>query len=236
MTMSPTNMFCQSTFTTAFTALGPIFITKVIEGTTVFTVVYDTSTTESIDRYTASDGEVLTAWIRDDLSGIQLKSPTTLTSGTARAGPMTVYWQSSDLSNFPSAYAASLASLLNLTLEATTTSSTVSSTPIPGPSGTPGPTATSLSTGAKVGISVGTALGSLALSIVLIMLFLRHRRRKRAAQDSAVPEMSGVSSGFRSFVNGAWRSEAEGKSDPVEMDSRNVNVIPGPPVELDAAR
>jgi hypothetical protein len=219
--MTPGDYGCVRTFTTAFTALGPISITWAIDDSIVPRIVYDDNINVAVAR---------------GLVGMGVSSPTTLTSGTATAVPMTVYWQSSDLSKFPSAYAASLASLLNLPLEATTTSSTVSSTPIPGPSETPGPTATGLSTGAKVGISVGTALGSLVLSIILIMLFLRHRKRKRAAQNPAVAEMSGVSSGFRSFVNGAWRSEAEGKSEPVEMDSGNVNVIPGPPVELDAAR
>jgi hypothetical protein len=195
--MAWTTGFCGGTFTTALTALRPISMTTSTNGKTFVTTVYD---------------------VYDVINGVELSSPTILTSGTAVAEPMLVYWQSSDLSNFPSAYAASLASLLNLPLEATTT------------------TATGLSTGAKVGISVGTALGSLALSIILIMLFLRHRKRKRAAQNPAVAEMSGVSSGFRSFMNGRWRSEAEAKSEPVEMDSRNVNVIPGPPVELDAAR
>jgi hypothetical protein len=192
-----TTGFCGGTFTTALTALRPISITTSTNGKTFVTTVYD---------------------VYDVINGVELSSPTILTSGTAVAEPMLVYWQSSDLSNFPSAYAASLASLLNLPLEATTT------------------TATGLSTSAKDGISVGAALGSLTLSIVLIMLFLRHRKRKRAAQHPAVPEMSGFSSGFRSFMNGRWRSEAEGKSEPVEMDSRSVNVIPGPPVELDAAR
>lgn len=216
---------CKSTFTTAFTALRPISITTVSDGTPLPTTVYDIylSYLWSFALVTRSDG------VESRVATYPFsKSPTTLTSGIAQVYPTSVYWQSSDLRDFPSAYAASLASLLNLPLEATTTSSTVSSTRMPG--------STSLSTSAKVGIGVGTALGSLALSIILIMLFLRHRKRKRAAQKPAVPEMSGASSGFRSFMNGRWRSEAEAKSEPVEMDSRNVNVIPGPPVELDAAR
>ncbi|KAH7080478.1 hypothetical protein BKA63DRAFT_488233 [Paraphoma chrysanthemicola] len=217
---------CRGMITTPLTAMQPISITEVINGKTFPTLVYDTIS-ESISVRTLPNMEEQTV-----RAVLELKSPTVLTSGIAEAAAMTVYWQASDISNFPSAYAASIAALI-----ATTTSSTVSipepTTTLPNNTMT---TATRLSTGAKVGIGVGTALGGITLFAVFIALLLRHRKKKHAAQDPSVPEMSGYSSGFKRFLHGKWRSEAEAKSEPVEIDSRNVNVIPGPPVELDASR
>jgi NAD(P)-dependent dehydrogenase (short-subunit alcohol dehydrogenase family) len=90
-----------------------------------------------------------------------------------------------------------------------------------------------LSTGGKAGIGVGAVLGFVALGALLILLLLR---RKKKLQHPTVPEMDGQPSGFKRFLGGKWRAEAEAKSEPVEIDSRGIKVIPGPPVELEAAR
>ena len=37
------------------------------------------------------------------------------------------------------------------------------------------------------------------------------------------------------FLEGNWRSEVRTENPSRELDSRAVNVVPGPPVELDAA-
>lgn len=57
-------------------------------------------------------------------------------------------------------------------------------------------------------------------------LFMRNR--EKAVQDATTPEISGQSSGLMSHVGGTRRAEAEAKSEPVEIDSMNVRVIPGP--------
>jgi hypothetical protein len=35
------------------------------------------------------------------------------------------------------------------------------------------------------------------------------------------------------YLDGKWRSEAEAKNEPGELDSRNIRVVGGPPVELE---
>ncbi|KAH7394776.1 hypothetical protein BKA66DRAFT_455799 [Pyrenochaeta sp. MPI-SDFR-AT-0127] len=47
--------------------------------------------------------------------------------------------------------------------------------------------------------------------------------------------MSGQSAGFKKFFGGKWRAEADGESQPVEIDSRDVFVIPCPPAELEGS-
>jgi hypothetical protein len=89
-----------------------------------------------------------------------------------------------------------------------------------------------LSTGAKAGIAIGAILGVALLAGLVIICCLRQRKKKR--QHPIVSEMSGQSSGLRRLLKGNWRGEMDGSSQPVEIDSRQVVVVPGPPAELEA--
>jgi hypothetical protein len=93
-----------------------------------------------------------------------------------------------------------------------------------------------LSTGAKAGIGVGVALGF----VILLLLRRRKRNRLQHIAHPDFPEVSGESSGHKHYMGGEWRAEAEVKEPPVEIDSsdvqKNVHVVPGQPVELEAPR
>jgi hypothetical protein len=148
-------------------------------------------------------------------------------TGTVWAEPVSVYWQSSDLSLFPSAYATSLASAMNVPfLSATSpTSSTL-------PTRTP----EALSVGAKAGIGVGAFFGVAIIAGALVFVSLRRRKRQKSMQHPDLPEMNGQDSGFKRMFAGKWRAEVDGSSKPVEIDSRNVMVMPGSPVELEGSQ
>jgi len=173
-----------------------------------------------------------------------LHNITVLTSGTAYAIPDTIFWQSNDLNLFPSDYARSLATVIGVPYGASTSPS-----PAPAPTfSIKGPTSSAtqsiqtptsgvkptLSKGTKVGVGVASTFGALILgAIIFYTVWLR--RRKRALQyETKLPEMSGNSKGLRIFLKGEWRAEAEAESQPVEIDSRGVVIMPGPPSELEA--
>jgi hypothetical protein len=218
MALNEFKTYCTSGFSTAFTALGAI---STLENQTLQSYVYDTVTLV-LSVVTFSNV------ISTSTLVFSLRSPTVLSSGLAQAQAVTVRWQSSDLSSFPSAYAASLASLVAMPVGPTSSSSSLSLV-----TSSPPPITHGLSTGGKAGIGVGAVLGFVALGALLILLLLR---RKKKLQHPTVPEMNGQPSGFKRFLGGKWRAEAEAKSEPVEIDSRGIKVIPGPPVELEAAR
>jgi hypothetical protein len=95
---------CVSTFSTLLTAISPL-ITTIYE---MKVMLFDTSTV--IERSTAySGGSVGTV-----LEHYLISETTVLTTGTAWAYPVKVFWHSSDLSVFPSAYAMSLASVIQV--------------------------------------------------------------------------------------------------------------------------
>jgi hypothetical protein len=130
--------------------------------------------------------------------------------------------------NFPSAYATSITSLVGIPFGLAS-----SSPPLPPATSSRPPDNYGLSTSAKAGIGVGAVLGFEALGALLILLFLR---RKKKVQQPTVPEIRGQPSRFKGILGGNWGAEAETESEPMELDSRGVKVIPGPPVELEAAR
>jgi hypothetical protein len=88
------------------------------------------------------------------------------------------------------------------------------------------------STGAKAGIAIGAILG-VALLAGLVIICCLHQRMKKW-QHLKVPEMSGQPSGLMRLLRGNWGGEMDGSSQPVEIDSRQVVVVPGPPAELEA--
>lgn len=156
---------------------------------------------------------------------------TTLTTGVAIADPVVVAWQAEDYSYFPSKYASSLLSRFAITI----------------PTPTPGPTTntytkvgtTRLSTAARVGIAVGSAIGALTLIIVVILLFLKRRRYKNVESQLSEPEIPEMQDQDRDLANkkwwirGRWRNEVQAQADPQELENTTVNVVPGPPAELD---
>lgn len=89
---------------------------------------------------------------------------------------------------------------------------------------------TALSTGVEAGITIGAVLGVALLIGVVVFCLLRRKK----ARHPDVPEMSEQTSGFKKLLQGRWRVELDGKFQSVEIDSRKVYVVPGPPAELEA--
>jgi hypothetical protein len=172
-----------------------------------------------------------------DCTDTLLRDLSDMASGTAYAHPFVVYWQSSDLSKFPSDYASSIALMINVPFgDLTTTASAPPSPPTP-PTPPPPPTNPSnRSSGLKPGAIAGIAVGVVMLvisSVVLGLYFWRRRKQQRLQHTDAV-ELEGSSRGLKHFVGGKWRAEQDGTSQPVEAGSTSVKIIPGPPVELDS--
>jgi hypothetical protein len=214
---------CQSIFSTPFTVMAPVSITiNINTDFTSKTVLWD-QTTRLPYAYSIGSGSVS----RLVSSPTTVRSQTVFSTGTVWAEPVSVYWQSSDLSLFPSAYATSLASAMNVPfLSATSpTSSTL-------PTRTP----EALSVGAKAGIGVGAFFGVAIIAGALVFVSLRRRKRQKSMQHPDLPEMNGQDSGFKRMFAGKWRAEVDGSSKPVEIDSRNVMVMPGSPVELEGSQ
>lgn len=147
------------------------------------------------------------------LGGNTYSSPTVLASGRLFAEPVRVLWQSSDLSAFPNAYATSLAATMGVKFSVES----------------------SISTGAKAGIAIGAVLGFALLAGAIAVLVLRRRRKAQCpSMPENMAEMSGHSTGLKKLFRGKWRAEMDGGSQPAEIDSRKVYVVPGPPAELEA--
>jgi hypothetical protein len=93
----------------------------------------------------------------------------------------------------------------------------------------------SLSTGAKAGIAIGAILGFSLIAGAIAVLVLRKRRKAQVpGMPEDVAEMPSHSAGLKRLFRGKWRVEMDGDSQPVEIDSRKVYVVPGPPAELEA--
>lgn len=201
---------CQRTLTAPFTALAPITTATLFNAGPIFSF--------------------LTVW--DTIQGGTLyRSETVLSSGTLFAEPVTIIWQSSDLSKFPSAYATALAATMGVKLQENFQPDLRADSS--------GEAAAGLSVGAKVGIALGAVLGFALLIGAAVMLFLR--RRKKAKQSLELDgrtepavEMPGYSSGFKRFFRGRWRAEADGRMQRAEMETEKVFELPVPPAELEA--
>jgi hypothetical protein len=209
---------CQSIFSTPFTVMVPVSIHININDDFKTTAILWDQTTQIPYTYTMGEGQVLNLVS----STTTVRSQTVFSTGTVWAEPVSVYWQSSDLSLFPSAYATSLASAMGVPFSVAS---------LPSSSAPPTPAPTGLSTGAKVGIAIGAVLGISLFIGALLLFFLRHRGK--FVRHPEIPEMTGQDSGFKTMFAGKWRAEVDGSSKPIEIDSRNVMVVPGSPVELE---
>ncbi|CAN9133256.1 unnamed protein product [Alternaria alternata] len=161
----------------------------------------------------------------------EIRRPTSLLSAAEFGPAFAIYWRASDLSLFPTDYASSLASVIDVPFGNSTAGPT---SPASGDGGNSG-----LSPGAIAGIAVGVA--TLIILGVVALLFLR-RRRKRQTQEKqrlptpAVAEMQGESTGLQHFVGGKWRAESDAGAQLVEAGSRPVTLSPKEPVELDSTQ
>jgi hypothetical protein len=169
----------------------------------------------------------------------------TISSGIAIADAVVVGWQLDDLSHFPSNYVSSLVQGIGDNLMP----SASSSTPVPASSPTlsqqtelPPAQSKALDTGAKAGIGAAIGIGALLAGVGILLLYLRIKRRVTATTvarpETSIPEMEDQDKTLTSrkwFLRGKWRSEHAGVERIQELDSRSVNVMPGPPVELDAS-
>lgn len=116
-------------------------------------------------------------------------------------------------------------------------SSSSSSSPSSGESPPPGGEPTSY--GPSPGVIVGIVFGALFVVILLggaIWLYIsRKRKLRRRGQLPNMPELAqNEKSRLKRFRGGRWRAEIDATSRLVEIDGRSVNVMPGPPRELQA--
>jgi hypothetical protein len=214
---------CVATFTTPVRAFCPYTITR--SSKTTLTLFYESTIRASSGGETIDRTTVLT-------------NITTLTSVSAVAQPLYVLWQSADLSRFPPAYASSLAKRINVPF--TATASPGSSSSLPAQTSPPRSSPEGLNTGAKVGIGIGVSLFVLLIISILAFFLLRrrHTRNNTSASTSQpttaeMEDQDAILSTRKWYLGGKWRSEAEAKNEPGELDSRNVRVVGGPPAELE---
>lgn len=197
---------CQRTLTAPFTALAPINTATLHNPGPVlsFQTVWDTTT-----------GSIL------------YRSETILSAGTLFAEPVTIIWQSSDLSKFPSAYATALAATMGVELQATLIRTESSTKPTSG-----------LTVGAKVGVALGALCFALLVGATIIFCLQKRRKTKQPVVSTHelvhVSEMSGYSSGLRRLFRGKWRAEVDGRAQRMELEAEKVYELPVPPAELEA--
>jgi hypothetical protein len=195
------------------------------------TTDYEWQTSSWISNGFGSDG-YSTAW---------LSNTTTITSGIAVADPIVVEWHLKDMSNFPSAYASSLADRIGVTLESATPAGSPS---LPRHTNTSSSTSTltppnALSIGAKAGIGVGAALILILIGCTTVFFLLKKKQKQTTSTPAGadVAEMEDQDQTLASkkwYLLGKWRNEHAGEERRHELDSRTVTVIPGSPVELPA--
>jgi hypothetical protein len=198
-----------------------------------------TTGTTNVYHIFANDSWVGACWTTTEYSNL-----TTISSATAYVIALSIMWGSSDLSKFLPAYASLVAKQIGIPF--TPTAFLGASSNLPQQTNNPSPP---LSTAAKAGIGVGIVFGVALLigtGIILTILFLRRRRRRRRRNEPpptlhpdrpATPEMEDQDTALAArkwYLGGRWRSEAEAQSEAGELDGRNVRIVPGPPVELDA--
>jgi hypothetical protein len=206
---------CQGGFSTPRTALA-IFTTTIIDP-------FDNNRTfsgiDTTTRFCTRPGGSQTC-----ANPTNLQRPTVISSGMAYATPFGVYWVESDLSNFPSDYASSLASLVDATFGGNNTTADPS----------PGSKDGGLSPGAIAGIAVGIGLSVILGIVVLLFFWRRKKQQKKRLQQPDEAEMDGNSQEFTRSVNTKWRAEVDGSPLPVEAGTGGV--VPQSPVELESTQ
>ena len=225
MSFAPGGYACEKIFSTPFPVQVPI-------GTSLLTGASSILTSTSFESvgYVSSDRTTSGSWKT-------FRSYSTVTYGSANADPISVAWHESELSLFPSEYAASVAKQIGLEMNFGSSSSNIqteTSTPIPAP--------VALSTGAKVGTIVGAVLGATVIAALAYACLVRRRKRKNTStgpaaetQTAELENQDEELAGWKWHLRGKWRNEAEAVDRHQELDSRTINVIAGPPVELDAS-
>jgi hypothetical protein len=151
---------------------------------------------------------------------------TTISSALAVAGSIRVA--------FPTAYAASLAEKIG----ASPTPRVQTVPDLPRETGVP-PASHELSTAAKAGIGVGSVLGAIIITLAIMLLWMRSRRKRAipTQESTQVPEMEDQDGNLAKrkwFLGCRWRSEADAERTAQELDSKTVHVVPRPPAELEA--
>jgi hypothetical protein len=222
MAMSTVDGNCIKTFSTPMRVLANFTTTWTRGSMTVTASAFDLTTYAC----TGSGYE-------SDCADTTLRRFTDVTSGTAWAAPLVVYWESKDLSHFPPDYAMSLASVIKVPfgdISSSLSNSTVP--PLTPPPTNPNDQGSKLSPGAIAGIAVGIV--TLVISSVVLGLYLWRRQKQQRLQHPDEAEMEGSSRGLKHFLGGRWRAEQDGTSQLVEAGSSSVKIIPGPPVELDS--
>jgi hypothetical protein len=206
MKYNGTGAYCHKTFSKATTALAPF------SATITWTAGFSEPTVFTTTRWIVDWGVDCT---NENERGCHASSPTVLQSGTAKAWPTHVWWQSSDLSMFPSDYATQIAAIASI------------------PFGKSSQPSHRLSPTAQVWIGVGVGFAVVIIVIILLCFWRRRtkRQRQQRTEHPGIPEMEGGSKGLKRFMGGKWRAEAHGTSEPVEAEARSVRVIPGPPAE-----
>jgi hypothetical protein len=143
---------CQSVLSTPFTVLAPTtFVPADDSGSSNPITIWDK--TETVERVVTSAGTTKTEFVTSTH-----QSKTVLSSGTLWAETVVVYWQSSDLTLFPSTYATLLAAAMGVTLsiDRSVAGSAAASS--------------GLGTGAKAGIAIGAVLAIALLAGTVILL------------------------------------------------------------------
>ena len=158
---------------------------------------------------------------------------TTVSKGTKLCDPQIVFWASKEMSLFPSDYSTSIASIIRVplaTIPVTIDNTTPTALPKPHSK-----SRLSLSPGAKAGIIVGSLADLLLLGLAAAVVTRKIRRYRASMRSETLPpELPGETAGWKTFLGGRWRAEKEVVSEPQELESRSVVVVPGPPAELEA--
>jgi hypothetical protein len=184
----------------------------------------------------------------------QVSSIRTLSRGTAIADPLYVAWEESDLSRFPSENAVPLAAKVGVRFTPSPTPSPTATPPSAassrgvsptGSAATQSPTANpdtgsgGPSSGPKIGIGVGVGLGSVVLLALIAMglAIRRLRKRNRAAIAPQLASSPAMESHDADLTTNKWyqRSRPDASNGLDELDSFPVQVVPGPPLELEGS-
>lgn len=211
---------CYSFFTTPIVA----FVYLTFEYTTISGSIPVTGTTVAFVRTVTVQPNV-----RGPPQTDTIMNSVTVTGGEMWANPVEVYWRVADLKSFGSEYATSLAQNFGMQVPATTTTEkpTTSATASQGTQ----PTSPGLSPEKKAGISVGTIFGVALVALGLFFYIKRYRKRRETGVAAGQPETAENETGAQEmeeqnqqyigqkhFVAGKWRSEADARTNPVEMD------------------